>query len=149
MAPTYDQMRELDTLIHHHVLSWEKFRDQPELYNGRLRTELWRRHRPGDTPPERAVWEFCNDPLSYSADIALAFQVVQAMNANGWSVEMKYGYSADTELRQDWQVSFIGQNNESGHSKDAKLPLAICNAALRAVAAHPECLTTRKGYGVP
>ena len=71
------------------------------------------------------------------------------MNARGWSVEMKYGYSVDTEPWQDWQVSFIGQNNELGHSKDTKLPLAICNAALRAVAAHPECLTTRKGYGVP
>jgi hypothetical protein len=40
MALTYAQRRELDTLIHRHVLGWEKFRDQPELHDGQLHTTL-------------------------------------------------------------------------------------------------------------
>ena len=148
MAPTHSQMRELDTLIHRHVLGWEKFRDQPELHNGRLHTELWRRHRPGDTPPEWAAWEFCNEPLPYSADIALAFQVVQTMSANGWSVEMKCRHSADSKWRQDWQVSFVDKDGELGYFEDTKLPLAICNAALKAITALSGRLAPQEGFSV-
>ncbi|MCX6029193.1 MAG: hypothetical protein NT169_07800 [Chloroflexi bacterium] len=149
MALTYAQRRELDTLIHRHVLDWEKFRDQPELHDGRLHTALWRRRRPDTTPTEWWVWEFCDEPLHYSVDVVLAFDVVQAMNAKGWGVEMRCLHSVDSERRQVWQVDFTGQNNQSGYSTDLQLPLAICNAALRAIAVHPECLITQKEYSAP
>lgn len=66
----------------------------------------------------------------YSTDIAAAFQVVEAMRAKGWGVQIDdHGF-----LLEEWRVLFMQDTSDESRivcSADAPtLPLAICQSAL-------------------
>lgn len=74
----------------------------------------------------------------YSTDIAAAFQVVEKMRANGWVFGTDCEGVADKPATP-WYAYFAAPDpfaeNHAVHSAlEAALPLAICRAALKAVA---------------
>lgn len=66
----------------------------------------------------------------YSTDIADAWQVVEAMRERGWHPEIRW--ISDWDCKAKWWVNFGGHRLYDATADTA--PLAICRAALRAVA---------------
>jgi hypothetical protein len=125
--------RELDRRVAE-ALGWEKFRDAPEAYNGRLLTDLWRRKR------GNGEWEFCREPPHYSTDEGDAVRALDGY----YHVRMtKYGTH---DKRAGWlhgvgvwSVSVIvpdadGPGCQWNTGEAETLPLAVCGAILQAAA---------------
>jgi|ERR1043165_4103033 hypothetical protein len=76
---------------------------------------------------------------SPAQNIEAAMQVVERMWESGWQVEMVNGHKLHTHIADNvssWYVRFINNENDMNNwSAEADtLPLAICRAALTAVA---------------
>ena len=73
--------------------------------------------------------EYEVSPRPYSTDIEAAFEVVEKMRERGWWISMKY-----EPFFKGWEV-MVRPKGKSIYGEDCNesLPMAICNAALRAV----------------
>jgi len=100
---------EMDRLVAENVMGWK--------YNkGKITREVY-----------GVLQEYHWNP---SIDKAHAMQVVDKMIADGW-IETALVYDGKGE----WLVEFYKNDNSGESSVDKSLPLAICEAALKAVGA--------------
>lgn len=83
----------------------------------------------------RDGWCFQGDPPAYESSIEAALQVVDACRANGVMLEvtaMGWGYLVNVQVLKQNKLEFTGTFKANSY---AKLPLAICRAALTALRA--------------
>jgi Phage ABA sandwich domain len=111
--------RELDALVAEKVMGWTQVRNsKPEGFSS-----LWRGRPPGNLATLRTIPD-------YSTDISDAWKVVEKVdNRNGVAREMGVLTASISRYDNGYTVRFFN----SGVTADTA-PLAICLAALKAVA---------------
>jgi hypothetical protein len=101
--------RELDALVAERVMGWVQEEPQPH--------------------PVNSFAIYFGGPPPYSTDIAAAWQVVERMREQEYSIAL----DSDTWLKHPYAVHFIGGNSGCVSCTADTAPLAICRAALKAV----------------
>lgn len=128
--------RELDALIAERVMGYEVSR----IRAGALLVEVYAIERRDEAHPSFDV-VMCNYyPVSvrrYSTDIAAAWEVVEKLNETERWPTIQFGPSEDGDLR--WWVTLVNPADADVYAETA--PLAICRAALKAVASVPSGVT--------
>lgn len=120
--------RELDAKVAEKIMGWDNIHYQPggNIPFGRPNDD-YRRDFPNNTAYFKRV-------LSYSIDIAAAWEVVEEMAREGWRLELEAKLLHQKEIRA-YAVTFdrlVGDDIERVGVWEVKtVPLAICLAALK------------------
>lgn len=130
--------REMDALIAEKVFGWRKVKGPKTDYNGPCESfDVLIPPSIDDPfpfyPPKGAVppYYFCR---KWSTDIALAFEVVEALKQQETWLTLTYlleYFPGEKTDRWVWQAKFRGAKHGIGYANE--IPLAITSAALKAV----------------
>jgi hypothetical protein len=88
----------------------------------------------------RAIWDHQWHAWNPSTDIAAVWQVVEALNRNGWYVSVLTGPAGATPVVRLQAFDADGVTLISDDTRADTVPMAICLAALKAVGVEVENL---------
>lgn len=112
--------RDIDVLVAEQIMGWQIETDEPKLT--RLQRYFSRDEHPQWWRAPEGGWY--SDPLSYSSDIAAAWQIVESMNSQGQFLFLSQNY-------QEYNVAFDEPRTTSpDYISEKSIALAICQAAL-------------------
>lgn len=129
MTTTADDLRRMDALVAEKVMGRKVWYDEDA--HGDL--HIWWEYFVDESDGGVAGVQRLLAP--YTTDWAAAGQVVEKMRADGWNVSIVF---KDTFPRLFWRVDFEKPREmQEGSERVDSAPLAICNAALRALGVAP------------
>jgi hypothetical protein len=112
--------REIDVLVAEQIMGWQIETDEPKLK--RLQQYFSRDEHPRWWRAPEGGWY--SDPLSYSSDIAAAWQIVESMNSRGQFLFL-------SQSNEEYDVAFDEPRTISpDYISEKSVALAICQAAL-------------------